>query len=508
MVVALLAAGMLSRVWNVGIYPPIGGISVFLWMLALAVLLSTACLAARYFYYERISSLFQELAYVLPILAVSSVLTLWAAVVYLATDTLALTRLLTFALGIGLIGLVWFAIDSGFRAKLVLGILVLSATVSALYGPMVTMFGDPFLTLWVIFGKANLNTIQDVVAGGRMAGLSENIIAFSYLLAAAVPLAFASLLAGVRLCTRQRTWSMWAALYVALVLMLTVLLLNATRSAILGGIGGCLVAGAMVLFWRPGLWKRTAVVLGLLAVWLLAMFVPGVRAADATLASGSAPEQGNLEGRLEDSWPGRLLIRISQPGWPSREDSPYEVELREKIATARELWTESRADFALNRRIVSLDDTSARARVPMVLTALRYSLDHPLGTGRYSPEARHLPSGLEPRVAEEVLKTTPHNQFLVVLVYYGFPGLALLAAFYLLIGWSILATTRRSLRSRDTEIMLLTAAVTGSLVGYGLNSLFHNAGPFVGDWFHFIVVGLVFSIERLSVERESASVES
>ena len=248
-----------------------------------------------------------------------------------------------------------------------------------------------------------------------------------------------------------------------------------------------------------------AVVLALVAAWLLLMFVPGVRGAEAMLASGPMPSGEAVVSGLEDIWFGRALVRVSQPGWPSDENSPYEIELRDKIETARELWRESRADFSLNRRIVSLDDTSARARIPMALTALRYSLDYPLGTGRYSPEERHLPPGLEPRVAEEVFAQTPHNQFLVVLVYYGYPGLVLLAAFYLLIGRSLLATARHYLSSRDTESLLLVAAVAGSLAGYGLNSLFHNAGPFVGDWFHFVIVGLVFSIERLAAERASQS---
>ena len=69
---------------------------------------------------------------------------------------------------------------------------------------------------------------------------------------------------------------------------------------------------------------------------------------------------------------------MSQPGWRSNESSLYEIELREKIETARDLWRESRADFGLNRRIVSLGDVSARARIPMALTALRYSFELPI----------------------------------------------------------------------------------------------------------------------------------
>ena len=95
-------------------------------------------------------------------------------------------------------------------------------------------------------------------------------------------------------------------------------------------------------------------------------------------------------------------------------------------------------------------------------------------------------------MAEEVLTHLPHNQFLVVLVYYGYPGLVLLVAFYLLIGRSILATAWCAFRSRDTESLLLVAVIIGALFGYGLNSMFHNAGPFDTDWSYFVYVGLDF----------------
>ena len=504
-VIALLIIGMLGRVWTVAVYPPLGSAKVFILSLAAAVLVSAACFAAEGLRARRVLVLYERLAPVTPIIAVSVLLTLWAAAVYLATDTLAALRLGHFVMGTALIGVVWFVADSAFRVKLVLGVVVFAAVVSALYGVAVTMFGDPFMTVWVILSNVDFDRIPGIVAGGRMAGLSQNIIAFSYVLAVAVPIAFTLLVSGDRLRTRERTWSLWTALFLALAILLTVALLNATRSAILGAVGGCVVAGAILLYVNRDLWKRTATVLALVAVWLLLMFVPGVRGAESILASGPMPSGDNAAGGLEDGWMGRALARVSQPGWPSDESSAYEIELREKIETARELWRESRADFGLNRRIVSLDDASARARIPMALTALRYSFEHPLGTGEYFPEERHLPGGLEPRVAEEVLRTTPHNQFLVVLVYYGYPGLLLLGAFYLLIGRSLLATARHFLKSRDTESLLLAAAATGALAGYGLNSLFHNAGPFVGDWFHFVIVGLVFSVERLAAKRASST---
>ena len=134
----------------------------------------------------------------------------------------------------------------------------------------------------------------------------------------------------------------------------------------------------------------------------------------------------------------------------------------------------------------------------MAVTAIRYSLDHPLGTGRYMPEMSHLPAGLDTQMIEHILTSTPHNQFLVVLVYYGFPGLALLVIFYLLTMRSLLRAAGPILRSRDAKSLVLTVGVMGALAAYGVNSLFHNSGPFVGDWYHFYLVGLVFSLQRIA----------
>ena len=136
--------------------------------------------------------------------------------------------------------------------KLLLGIVVLGAVGSALYGIGVTVFGDPFMTVWVILSKVDLDRIPGIVAGGRMAGLSQNIIAFSYVLAAAVPLAFAFLVSGYRLRTRERTWTLWAALFFGLALMMTVLLLNATRSSILGAAGGVRCCKCDFAVYQPG----------------------------------------------------------------------------------------------------------------------------------------------------------------------------------------------------------------------------------------------------------------
>ena len=128
-------------------------------------------------------------------------------------------------------------------------------------------------------------------------------------------------------------------------------------------------------------------------------------------------------------------------------------------------------------------------------------MDHPLGTGTYSPTREHIGEGLDPAMVEHLLVNTPHNQFLNVLVYYGYPGLALLVLFYLLILRSLVYSGRYILRSGDASLYFLGTAVVGALAAYGVNSLLHNSGPFVGDWAHFFIVGLAFSIERIVASR-------
>ena len=59
--------------------------------------------------------------------------------------------------------------------KLLLGLVAFGAVISALYGLAMTAFGDPFMTFWIILGKASSHTILGVVGGGRMAGLSSHI---------------------------------------------------------------------------------------------------------------------------------------------------------------------------------------------------------------------------------------------------------------------------------------------------------------------------------------------
>ncbi len=199
--------------------------------------------------------------------------------------------------------------------------------------------------------------------------------------------------------------------------------------------------------------------------------------------------------------------RADDPAWwpwetfiPACDEQPRDG----KRVAARSALNTFEKTSHLGANLLSFSHTATRGRIPMASMALRHSLAHPLGTGDYSPGLSHLPAGLPaPMVNWLSTHYSPHNQFLVILVYYGFPGLILLLLFYALVLRSLLHSRRLLIHSPDTAPSFLLAAITGALAGYGINSLLHNAGPFVGDWSHFFLVGLAFSLRRIAASRQA-----
>ena len=427
---------------------------------------------------------------------------------------------------------------------------------------------------------------------GRIAGLATTTVGFSYQLAAAMPPAFATLMyspfgEGKR---SRRIWR--AGLFAVFTIMVTGMIMNATRSLVLGALVSVVIVVLPFTRW-PWVYRGLFLGVALIAVWLVLLFNPVVHVSRLATslsiyqepASGAAPTISGLAASIEglggggggqinghtlwDLTPGeryaaqvrarneqgfgvasgemlaaagsdgslsmvwrephgpasitgyQLRVReAGEMGWPPWKvvvprlstdsllvgDPDFDVD--QKIAIARILryqlgrrLSQAGGGLELSSRIWRTSDSSARARIPMTLTALRYSLDHPLGTGTYSPTREHIGEGLDPAMVEHLLVNTPHNQFLNVLVYYGYPGLVLLVAFYLLILRSLVYSGRFILRSGDASLYFLGTAVVGALAAYGVNSLLHNSGPFVGDWAHFFIVGLVFSIERIVASR-------
>ncbi len=134
----------------------------------------------------------------------------------------------------------------------------------------------------------------------------------------------------------------------------------------------------------------------------------------------------------------------------------------------------------------------------MATTALRYSWDHPLGTGIYRPDESHVTGNLDAGLVEEVLSAWPHNQFLSMLALFGFPGLILLILFYVLALRSLMHSLRLIVPLWNPALNFLIIGVVGALAAYSFISLFHPSGPFLEDWSHFFIIGLAFSVQRIA----------
>ena len=153
-------------------------------------------------------------------------------------------------------------------------------------------------------------------------------------------------------------------------------------------------------------------------------------------------------------------------------------------------------------RVFDVSDWSAQSRIHMARTALQYALDYPLGTGTYRPDESHIVGNLNSRSVAYILKRQPHNQFLYMLVLFGFPGMVLLLLFYFFVLRSLMYSARFILRSQDAELYFLLIAVGGGLAAYSLVSLTAPLGPLITDWSHCFIIGLVFSIERIVASHE------
>jgi hypothetical protein len=153
-------------------------------------------------------------------------------------------------------------------------------------------------------------------------------------------------------------------------------------------------------------------------------------------------------------------------------------------------------------RLLTVVETSPR--YTMVFASFLISSLHifGVGTSQFSaavleiyPQIQHLSD------AGRLLSTSAHNQFLNTLVYYGFPGLTILILFYIVLLRSVL---RSSLRASSPLTRGLAIGLGGGYAAYLVNSLFHNAGPFIGDPFHWYFVGLTGALEA-RVLRETVS---
>ena len=182
---------------------------------------------------------------------------------------------------------------------------------------------------------------------------------------------------------------------------------------------------------------------------------------------------------------------------------------RAKMAALRTALDLSEFD---DRRTVSslyaFGGWSLHSRLYQNLMALRYSMDYPLGAGRYAPDRSHLGRELNARDTAILLNARIHNQFLRTLALYGYPGLLLLGALYALAVWSLARAATTALRRGNERLLLLTTAAGMALAAYLSISTLNEPGPFSGDWSHFLLLGLAFCAERMATSGQSKTEEN
>jgi O-antigen ligase len=102
----------------------------------------------------------------------------------------------------------------------------------------------------------------------------------------------------------------------------------------------------------------------------------------------------------------------------------------------------------------------------------------------------------------EAFNNTSHNQFLNVLIYYGFPALMILVLFYFIIFKRLLGDWALLKNKKNDEYNWLVLGIGGALISYIINSLFHNEGIFVGDIFSWYLIGLFLAVNKVIIDYE------
>ena len=466
LIMALLIGAVFANLWFASAPLPLGGPNGII--AAAAALLAILYAAGRIIpripsptNRDGLSALTRDFRPLLPALTVSLLLILWAMTVYLRTNTLDPTIIAKMAVGIGIMFAVYLAVNTIPRARLLTLAIIAATFISALWGMAVAFIGEPFLSLWQQIASVRELDLYRIFTEGRVTGFLPYASTFGYQLAAALPIAFAALICGAPGQSKPARRIYDALLFIILIALIAALVMNATRAAILGLLITAVIIIAPSLF-LPDFRRRLFVIALLLSLPLLAFSDIGLARNGATPLFGSDVS----------------------PAIDAANDPGAKKNLR---------------------GIFSYSDWAAQSRLPLAVTAWRYSLDHPLGAGAYRPNQSHAPDHLDPESLNDVLNWQPHNQFLNMLVTFGFPGLLLLTLFYALTARSLLHSTRQILRQPDKTHLFLLIAIAGAMTAYFIVSMFHPTGPFLDDWSHFFIIGLAFSLHRLTAQHQNTA---
>ena len=343
----LLLASVCAQLWFSSAPLPLGGPNVI--VAAAAVLLSLVYLALRALSLlppadGGLVAVFRELRPLLPVLALSLILTVWALTIHIASGNLEILRIGQMALGVALFLAVYLGVERVDRARILILTIVIATFVAALLGLAIVWIGDPFLSLWLQVVTVRETDLETILTYGRTAGISGHPSTFSYQLATAVPLAFALLLhypfaAGQRY---QRARNI--GLFLLLAVMTTALIVNGTRAAILGVLVGLAVIALPALN-LPPLRRRLYAIVPALALWLLLFFNP-LYPADVLAAQAAAAPGQAIDSLLDRAAPDIAGLAAGESSLTDRDHRPVHGYRIAGIAPGQEYTAQLRAHKA------------------------------------------------------------------------------------------------------------------------------------------------------------------
>ena len=130
------------------------------------------------------------------------------------------------------------------------------------------------------------------------------------------------------------------------------------------------------------------------------------------------------------------------------------------------------------------DDVSSSSRIPMIYTALEYSLQFPFGTGVYDLSRANIDLSMYPAtIVSTILTNYTHNQFTNVLVEFGFLGLFTVLNIYTNI------YKKHVSEAKFSKYNFLWIVV---IIGYTINSLTHNGGIIHADPVIWLIFGIFY----------------
>ncbi len=150
------------------------------------------------------------------------------------------------------------------------------------------------------------------------------------------------------------------------------------------------------------------------------------------------------------------------------------------------------------RPVRAYSDTSLIDKLRNQAIAVRSLISNPLGVGKEKYFEEEIKEHYVYVSGASESSISPHNQFLNVAAYYGFPGLLLLVILYKkLFGYA--SSLRKSLQ--NPFLWHVNLGIMGSLISYLITSLFHNAGLFVGDPWQWFFIGMLLSLLNIQSDK-------